>query len=270
MIFERIPLEINGYHAYMDAYIMDRPGAFDGMLVIPGGGYYGVCSDREGEPIAMTFQAHGRNCFVLHYSVRSETDAVFPQQLIEASLAMQYIRNHAEKFHINSNRVFVVGFSAGGHLAGSLGTLWHLPEVTAAIGDASGVNRPTGMLLCYAVLTAIAPDAHEGSIYNLFGTEHPTDTQRALAALEQHVDDRTAPAFLMHTVADRTVPVQNALRMAGALTAAGVPYELHIYPNGPHGVALSNFITSGGNPELADPAVALWVDHAVYWMDHLA
>ena len=269
MIFEQIPLEINGYHAYMDAYIMDRPGAFDGMLVIPGGGYRGLSTWTEGEPIAMAFQAHGRNCFVLHYSVRSETDAAFPQQLIEASLAMQYIRTHAEEFHINPDRVFVAGFSAGGHLAGSLGTLWHLPEVTAAIGDASGINRPTGMILCYAVLTAIAPDAHEGSIYNLLGTEHPTDAQRVQVALDLHVDNRTAPAFLMHTVTDQIVPVQNALRMASALTAAGVPYELHIYPNGPHGISLANFVTSGGQPAREDAAVAQWVNHAVYWMDHI-
>lgn len=270
MIYERIPLEANGYHAYMDAYIMDRPGQFDGMLVIPGGGYFNVCCDREGEPIAMAFQAYGRNCFVLHYSVRSETDAVFPQQLIEASLAMKYIRTHADYFHVNPDRVFTVGFSAGGHLAGSLGTLWHLPEVTAAIGDASGINKPTGMLLCYAVLTAMTPDAHEGSVYNLFGTQTPSDAQRAQAALEQHVDDRTVPAFLMHTVTDQTVPVQNALRMANALTAAHIPYELHIYPRGAHGMALANFITSGGHLESEDPAIAKWVEHAVYWMDHLA
>lgn len=269
MLLERVPLDYNGYRAYMDAYIMDRAGSFDGMLVIPGGGYSQVCSDREGEPIAMAFQSYGMNCFVLHYSVRSESDAVFPQQLIEASLAMKYIKEHADRYHINPDRVFTVGFSAGGHLAGSLGILWHLPEVTAAIGT-EGINRPKGMLLCYAVLTMNFPDAHMGSFNNLFGTQTPTDAQLKLGSLEEWVDERTVPAFLMHTADDAVVPVRNALRMADALTDAHIPYELHIYPHAPHGVALGNFITSNGVAAYDDPAIAKWVEHAVYWMRHLA
>lgn len=266
MIYERIPLSETDARVFIDAYAADSPDKRDAMLVIPGGGYGCVCDDREGEPIALAFLARGLNCFVLHYTVAP--DGAFPIQLIEASKAMKHIRLNAARYHINPDRVFTVGFSAGGHLAASLGTLWHLPAVTAAIGDDSGINRPTGMLLCYAVLTAF-DYSHEGSFFNLLGTKTPTKEQLEAVSLERHVDSRSSPAFLMHTANDGGVPVENALLMAGALSAAKLPFELHIYPDAPHGVALADKVTEFGNPAWTDSAIAKWVDHAVYWMGKL-
>lgn len=248
----------------LTAYVADEGWrARDAMLVIPGGGYGCICDDREGEPIALAFLARGVNAFVLKYSVAEK--AKFPRPLADASLAMAYIKEHAEQFHINPNRVFCVGFSAGGHLAASLGTLWHLPEVDQMTGLAHGINKPAGMVLCYAVLSA-GKMAHKGSFYNILGTQTPTAEQLDLYSIEKHIDENTVPAFLMHTADDVVVPVENALYTAEALSKQKIPFELHIYPHGPHGVACGNWQTSRGNSEWEDAAVARWIDDTVYWM----
>ena len=265
MIFKRIALSEKYPDAYLDTFVSETAAVCDGLLVIPGGGYGGVCADREGAPIAMAFAGRGVNCFVLHYTVAPH--GRFPQQLIEAALAMQHIRTHAAEYHVDPARVFAVGFSAGGHLAASLGTLWHLPEVAAALPgcDLRTTVRPIGMLLCYAVITA-GKFAHEGSFENLLGSQVQNPEKRELVSLEKQVTDGTCPAFLLHTTEDRTVPVENALLMAAALSAAKIPFELHIYPHGPHGIALANAMTDMGNPALNLPEAAGWVDQALVWM----
>ena len=217
----------------LTAYVADEKWKTrDAMLVIPGGGYGCVCDDREGEPIALAYLARGVNAFVLKYSVGKK--AVFPRPLADASLAMAYIKDHAEEFHIDPDRVFCVGFSAGGHLSASLGTLWHLDSVDEMTGLPHGKNKPRGMVLCYAVLSA-GQMAHKGSFYNILGTTEPTDEQLDLYSIEKHIDENTVPAFLMHTAEDQVVPVENALYMAEALSAKKVPFEMHISPCGPRG-----------------------------------
>ena len=235
----------------------------DAILIIPGGGYSAVCSDREGENIAIAFNALGYACFVLDYSVKA--DAVFPRPLIEASLAMVHIRENAEKYKIDPARVFVLGFSAGGHLAGSLGTRWHIPEVANAINAPFGTNKPTGMVLCYPVLSWF-DKTHKGTFYNAFGSEQPTDEQIRTISLENDLTkENTPPAFLWHTANDNVVNVQNSLRMATSLSEAGVPFEVHIFPNGPHGMALATEVTSA-SPAMIDARVAEWPRLADGWM----
>lgn len=265
MLYEKIQLVPDDPRVYLESYVGDMPAMADGLLVLPGGGYGTVCSDREGEPIANAFLGRGINCFVLHYSVAP--NGVFPRQLIEASLAMKYIRENAARYHVNPDRVFTVGFSAGGHLAASLGTLWHLPEVQSAVGG-EGINRPTGMILCYAVLVNDGPTDH-GTFYNLLGGSVPSKERLEAVSLDLHVDSRTSPAFFMHTCDDQVVPVAGALMMARAMTEAKVPFEMHIYPHAPHGVALGNEITACGNSEWQNEAIARWVDDAVYWMKNV-
>ena len=251
----------------LTAYVADETWKTrDAMLVIPGGGYGCVCDDREGEPIALAYLARGVNAFVLKYSVGKK--AVFPRPLADASLAMAYIKDHAEEFCIDPDRVFCVGFSAGGHLSASLGTLWHLDSVDAMTGLPHGKNKPCGMVLCYAVLSA-GQMAHKGSFYNILGTTEPSDEQLDLYSIEKHIDENTVPAFLMHTAEDQVVPVENALYMAEALSSKKVPFEMHIYPRGPHGVALGNWLTSRGNPGYDDAQVERWVDDSVYWMKNV-
>ena len=234
----------------------------DAILIIPGGGYTAVCSDREGENIAIAFNALGYACFVLDYSVKP--NAKFPRPLIEASLAMVHIRENAEKYKIDPERVFVLGFSAGGHLAGSLGTRWHIPEVANAINAPFGTNKPSGMILCYPVLCWF-DKTHSGTFINAFGTETPTEEQIRLISLENDLGENTPPAFLWHTANDNAVNVQNTLKMATALSEAKIPFEVHIFPEGPHGMALATEAT-GASPNMINPRVAEWPRLADGWM----
>lgn len=268
MIFKRIWLEEEDETAYLDIYAADPVEGFvrKAILVIPGGGYGSVCSDREGEPIAMAFMPYGYNAFVLHYSVKSNSKAVFPKQLIQASKAMKYIRDHAEEYNIDPEQIYATGFSAGGHLCGSLGVLWHRQEIYDAVEMPYGYNKPAGVMLIYPVVTGSKP-THEGSFRNLIGSENPTDEQLAECSLENHVDERSCPAFLVHTANDGAVPVRNSLVLAEAYAKAGRLFELHIYPDGPHGMALSNPITSHKKKELEDPCFAKWVEQAAAWAE---
>lgn len=234
----------------------------DAILIIPGGGYSNVASDREGENIAIAFNALGYACFVLDYSVKEK--AKFPRPLIEASLAMVHIREHAEEYKVDPERVFVLGFSAGGHLAGSLGTRWHIPEVANAINAPFGTNRPKGMILCYPVLCWF-DKTHKGTLYNAFGSQEPTEEQIKLISLENDVGEYTAPAFLWHTANDNAVNVQNSLKMATALSEANIPFEVHVFPEGPHGMALGTEVT-GTSPAMINDRVAEWPRLADGWM----
>ncbi len=231
------------------------------ILVIPGGGYAMCCTDREGEPITKPFFAAGFNCFVLHYSVAEK--AVNPRPLVDASRAMVHIRENAEKYHIDPERVFVAGFSAGGHLAASLGTLWHKDFAKAYPDMPIGANRPTGMILSYPVISS-GPYAHRGSFDNLLGTKTPTEEENRAYSLEYHVDEHTVPAYIWHTAEDTCVPVQNSILFMSALAAAKVPFEAHIFPKGHHGLALANELTNKGEPcpyaECAD-----WIYEAIDW-----
>ena len=272
MIFERISLWPGTEDVYLDTYVADALPGFTrkAILVIPGGGYGGVCSDREGEPIAMAFLPYGYQAFVLHYSVaRSRT---FPDQLIEASAAMKYIRDHADRYQIDPGQVFVIGFSAGAHLAGTLGTLWHKQEIYDAIPMPEGYNKPTGMMLIYPVISGDPAISHPGSFCNLYGTDSPTDEQLEEASLDKRVDERSAPVFLVHTSNDQVVSVENSLRMAMAYRQAGRTFELHIYPDAPHGMALANPITAGyfgDDHRVNNPHYATWVENAVRWAEQI-
>ena len=266
MIFKRVMLEGEDATAYLDVYVADPTEKFvrNAILVIPGGGYSNVCSEREGEPIAMAFMPHGYNAFVLHYSVAGNSKAVFPRQLIQASKAIKHIKEHAEEYHIDAEKVFAVGFSAGGHLCGSLATMWHRQDVCDAVNIPYGYNKPAGVILVYPVVTGTLP-THGASFRNLVGAEEPTAEQIAECSLELHVDERSCPAFIVHTANDQLVPVRNSLVLAEAYAAAGQMFELHVYPDGPHGMALSNPITSHESRALEDPCFAKWVEQAAAW-----
>lgn len=233
------------------------------VVVIPGGGYAG-CSEREAEPIAKKFLGAGFNVFILRYTCGE--GAKNYQPLIQASLAIKHVRENAEKYHIDPRYVYTCGFSAGGHLAASAGTLWNIPELKPYLGDApEGINRPTGMILSYPVISG-GKYAHRGSFNNLLGMKTDgTEPELDAYSLEKHVGSHTCPAFIWHTVTDKTVPVQNSLMMAEALTEAGIPYELHIFPEGIHGLSLANEETMNGKEANYVPHVQCWIDLAIKW-----
>lgn len=269
MRYEHIPLSQEDAEIYLEAYVPEQLKSFTrkAILVIPGGGYGQVCADREGEPIAHAFLPYGYCAFVLHYSVGRKRP--FPAQLIEAAMAMKHIRDHAKDYGIDPAEIFAVGFSAGAHLAASLGTLWRHPALREAIDADVGEIRPRGVMLIYPVVTADPAIAHKGSFCNLFCTDTPTPEQLDAVSLEKHVDAESSPAYILHTVTDQLVPVENSLVLARAYTEAGAPYELHIFPDAPHGVALGNAITAGTTEKWNNPAIAEWVRMACAWADVL-
>ena len=232
------------------------------VIVCPGGGYH-FLSDREAEPIATQFLAAGFATFILRYGIGENAADYRP--LKHAALAIRYVREHAADFNVDPAYIFTCGFSAGGHLAASAGVLWDSPVLDELLAGAPrDVARPTGMILSYPVLTT-GEYTHEGSTQNLCGTKTPTAEQRDAFSLEKHVKATTPPAFLWHTFNDTVVPVQNSLFFAEAMTKAGVPFEMHIFPAGPHGLALCNEQTWHGNPLQISPAAERWIELAIRW-----
>ncbi|MGW0246205.1 alpha/beta hydrolase [Nocardia goodfellowii] len=230
------------------------------VVVLPGGGYR-LLSDREAEPIALAFLAKGFHAFVLEYSVHEH--ATYPNSLCDASRALATIRGHATEWGVRPDQIAVCGFSAGGHLAASLGTLWNDPEITAAAGVAEGMNKPDALILCYPVISA---RNHEIESWFPVGSDEE-ERARIIGKLtcEANVGSHTPPVFLFHTFADNLVPVENSLLLARALAAADVPFDLHVFEHGPHGVALGTEVTSAEAGSV-DPRAAQWFELATSWL----
>ncbi|MBE6604206.1 MAG: alpha/beta hydrolase [Ruminococcaceae bacterium] len=237
------------------------------IIICPGGGYH-FLSDREAEPIAIRFLAAGFATFVLRYGIGENAADYRP--LKHAALAIRYVREHAADYNVDPDYVFTCGFSAGGHLAASAGVLWDSPVLDDLLeGAPRDIARPTGMILSYPVITADSTFGHMGSFRYLCGTDVPTDEQRDVFSLEKHVKPTTPPAFLWHTFNDTCVPVQNSLMLAEAMAKAGVPFEMHIFPAGIHGLALCNEQTASDNPAFILPNVEPWAELAITWARHL-
>ena len=218
-------------HAYVhDEDEAQRPC----MVVVPGGAYTHV-SLTEGELPAMAFFRAGWQCYVLTYTVNAFGLApVQDQPLRDLSRAVRTVRARAAADHLDPKRVALCGFSAGGHLAGSLAVHWDrmtdakYPEIS---------SRPDAAVLCYPVITS-GEYAHRGSIENLLGAD-ATDEALRDASLETQVRSDTPPLFLWSTVTDASVPCQNSEMMAAACRKAGVPYALHIFSHGQHGLSVA-------------------------------
>ena len=240
-------------------YVVSAPRP--ALLILPGGGYC-HCSPREGEPIAMSFGDLGIQCFVLDYSVAPEHR--WPQALLEVSAALTLIRENAKSWHIDPEKILISGFSAGGHLAASYCTLRHDPEVSRHIA----APDIAGALLCYPVITAQPELRHTGSFQCLTGEEELSAEIMERFSLERHVKKGvTPPTFLWHTAADGAVPVENSLLYAAALSKEKIPFALHIFPEGGHGMATGDKRTMA--PKSIDPQVAQWIGLAKLWITEL-
>jgi len=253
--------------AYIAGTAEDMPFNYKrkAVLICPGGAY-SFCSNREAEPIATCFLAAGYNAFVLDYSVKNRENPgkKFPGQLIEAALAMKFIKDNADKFNIDPNYVFVSGYSAGGHLAASLGILYNSKYVTDAIDMPENYARPAGMVLAYPVITS-GEKAHSGSFNNLLGDKKDDKAMLEFLSLEKQVSEDTPPTFLWHTFADSCVPVENSLMFANALKANNIPFEMHIYPEGQHG--LSTATKEVCQRSSIYPHVTTWTTLVCQWLD---
>ncbi len=272
MIYETISLWKEHPEATLTSYVCDNAPELKmpprpAMIVCPGGGYSKL-APRESEPVVRVYFQAGMNVYLLRYSICENAKDYAP--LIEAAMAVKYVREHAEEHNTDPERVFISGFSAGGHLAASAGILWNIPEVRDALGISEGkvpegINRPTGMVLSYPVITA-GKYAHKNSIRQLCGTPEPTEGQAKRFSLEFHVDSTTPPVFLWHTFSDATVPVQNSLLLMNALLEHGIPFESHIFPEGVHGLSLANEQSFSARSDLLVPHVQCWSELSVKWI----
>ncbi len=253
----------------LDAYICDKNDWFTrkAILVFPGGGYAFLADDREGEPIAQAFIPYGFNAFVLHYTV--DCKHPYPHQLIQASKAMKHIRDHAEEYGIDPKEVYVAGFSAGGHLCGTLALQWNKQEIYDAIPMPYGYNKPKGILLIYPLVSTNPKFSLQGIFMNLFCTATPTKEQLDSVSLEQLVTADAVPAYIVHGAADDVVSVEHSLMLATAYSKAKVPFELHIYPKCKHGFALGNEITCQSEDDKLGEHAGRWVEQAVRWIKSL-
>ncbi|MFD2727955.1 alpha/beta hydrolase [Enterococcus camelliae] len=246
-------------------YVMDTIPEIDpdrrrpAVIICPGGGYHRL-SPRESEPVAIQMLALGYQVFLLEYSVDDES--FYPKQLFQLAHLVRYVRKHAKEFAIDPNKIIVAGFSAGGHLAAHLGTCWHKQLLTTHLGGSPEAWRPNGLLLSYAVLTT-GPFTHQHSMEHLLG-EH--QEWRPLVSPAEQVTANVPPCFIWHTVEDSVVPVENALLFAVALRQKNVPFELHIYPHGPHGLSLATEETKHHEMNRVQPEDASWLALFATWM----
>ncbi len=232
------------------------------LLVIPGGAYW-MLSDAESDPVSQLFLSEGYNVFVLRYSVGRGVESRWPWPLIEASAAMKHIRDHAEEYHIDPDYVFAAGFSAGGHLTAALGSMWDNDEIEAYLQMQKGYNRPTGIILGYPVISGLEY-AHRGSINNILKADRDDEEARKSVSVELHVSEKTVPTFLWATRTDADVPVQNSLLLALSMANAGVPFEMHIYPRGPHALSIGREYTNCPYPE-----VSAWTEDAFRFLNSI-
>lgn len=268
MIFETVSLCEKYPDCSLTLYVHEeasepRPA----IVVCPGGGYLFV-SVRESQPIAEFYYNRGMNVYLLRYSVAPYATNYRP--LIQAALAVKFAREHATEHNTAPNRIITCGFSAGGHLAASAGILWNIPEVRDAVGvtDGSapeGINRPDGMILSYPVILA-GENTHQGSIINLSGKENYDQSDIEKFSLDLHVDKTSCPMFIWHTVTDTCVPIHSSIALINAYTNIGLPFEAHLYPNGPHGLSLATAETWEGGADLINPHVATWAEMSVMWV----
>ena len=250
----------DGAAPHMDAYLWEGDEKRPCVLVLPGGGYH-FLSWREAEPIALRFYQKGYNAFVLYYSVEPNRH---PLPLLDASLAVSAIREKSGEWNIEKNKIFVCGFSAGGHLAASLGVHWNKKYISEILDIKDETNKPNGLILCYPVIL-YGQHAHQGSFKNLLGSG-AEDLQFDEMSLEKHVGTHTPPAFLWHTFADEAVPVENTLLFAGVLRKNNIPFEMHIYPEGEHGLSLANDETAEKDSQI-NTHVSGWIHLCFEWME---
>jgi acetyl esterase/lipase len=221
------------------------------VVICPGGGYQHL-ADHEGRPVAEWLNTLGVAAFVLKYRLGPRYQ--HPAMLQDAARALRTVRARASEWGVDPKRIGILGFSAGGHLASTLGTHFDAGNASASDPIERVSSRPDLLILIYPVIT-MRELTHAGSKRNLLGAQ-PTPELVALLSNEEHVTKETPPTFLVHTANDPAVPVENSMMFASALRRAGVPFELHVYERGPHGFGL------GGN----DPVLSTWPARCADWL----
>ena len=232
---------------------LDATRSGTAILVAPGGSYTMLASNHEGRQFANLFNGMGVTAFVLKYRLGPRYH--HPIELGDAQRAIRWVRAHAQQYGYKPDRVGMMGFSAGGHLASTAAT--HFDRGKSDPSDAIDRMscRPDFLILGYPVITMLPPYAHEGSVANLLGPNASTELRKQLSN-ELNVTPQTPPTFLLSTTADTAVPPENTVEFYLALRKAGVPAEMHVFERGPHGVGL----------DLEDPVLGVWPTLLTNWL----
>ena len=262
------------------------------ILICPGGAYLS-CSDREGEPIALKFASMGYHAFVLRYStymgggagefpdifkpLPPKEECQYPMPMREIGHAMLIIREHAQEWKVDTDRIAVCGFSAGAHNAAMYATNWHTDTISEYFHEDKEKFRPAAAILGYTLSdyifmrdnTASNPmdvQFFKASNTAFLGTSEPSEELLDTVSPARHVTENTPPTYLWATSEDAMVPVQHSLRMAHALADHHIPFELHVFEEGPHGLGLADQASAAAKTQVY-PDAAKWADLAGCWLE---
>lgn len=295
MITKTIELYENRQDVTLTTYVLsDSPELLNGkkrpgVLVCPGGAYLN-CSDREAEPVALRFATMGYHAFVLRYStyfagkaspfplpdhLEVNPNSVHPFPMRDIAKAFLTIRDHADEWLVNTEKIALCGFSAGAHNCAMYSVYWNEPVITEFFGQPATAFQPAASILAYGIsdynlMFGMIKDPFAQQLSNaasiaFLGTTSPTKELLDTVSPALHVTKNTPPMFLWATAGDELVPAENTTRMANALAHAGVPFEVHVWESGPHGLSLADQSTAGSKFEL-DVDAAQWMDLAEAWL----
>ncbi|MCX7795221.1 MAG: alpha/beta hydrolase [bacterium] len=240
----------NGEIPSITPYTLENGRVNSAIIVCPGGGYVRR-AEHEGEPVALWLNSIGISSFVLNYRVAPYR---YPYPLLDIKRAIRVVRFNVDKFHIDPNRIGILGFSAGGHLACMSAVFFDDGDSNSSDPIERISSKPNALILCYPVISFLR-FYHKGSMLSLLGEDHPYELREALSC-ENRVTENTPPTFIWHTADDASVPVENSLLFVEALRRFDIPFELHIFQSGRHGLGLAK-----GNPYISK-----WTDLCEIWL----
>lgn len=230
-----------GFLPKLDGYLHEEGTGRPSILIAPGGAYH-RCSPEEGEPVALRFFEMGYQAFVCSYTIDQCRIPLRRQPLMDLAKGVAHVRANALAYLADPDKITVCGFSAGGHAAATLGVHWQDAEA-----ELKGIScRPDALLLCYPVVTVFTDIAHQTTSLHLLG-EEADEAEREYMRLDRQVRGDCPPVFLWHTVTDDIAPVDNSVNFAMACRKHGVPFALHLYSDGPHGLSLAD-----GTPQITE------------------
>ena len=262
--------------AYLDVYLTKESKSNDFILIFPGGGYV-FTSPREGEPIAHEFNLNGYHCAVLWYTTQDKVEKVYENATIEAALALYFIRTHASEWNVNIDRIGVCGFSAGGNLALQIGTHWRDSWLKEATGIENEWFKVDFIIASYPMISKRIFELLEGRASNyvenpwsvakrILGSDHPSQEDFYKYDVLNYINEKTPPMFIWHTFEDELVSVRDSLDLANKLQENGVPFELHIFEKGRHGLALATEETANDESQINQQA-SNWFALCVGWLE---
>lgn len=291
----KIETVLIGKDAFLTAYIPDPEYGYQvfrkrpGILLAPGGAYL-IHATREKEGVALDFIARGFNVYILHYSIgftdrpskeandgQLNTDNHYPKPVLEMLEAIHWLKAHAEEMNLQKDALFLMGFSAGGHLCASAGTMWKDPKLTGQLSfTPQGEElKAAGMVLAYPMIHPMSegmfmvndPKTMDAWLMKdfLFDTRTPSEKQVHAVDLRRHVNADTVPAFIWHSIDDRVVNPANTTEFVLQLQKYDIPCQYHLFDHGGHGMALA-VEPYARNPAEEDREIALWRDLAEAWM----